>query len=175
MDLERLCLRVSPVRRLAKALASRLSAHRVEAVCGPLVEGAFVALLVAEALRVPFTYTERLPDPEARGLYPVRYRLPDPLREAVRDRRIAIVNDVVSAGSAVRGTFLDLAACEARPVAIATLATVGSLAATFASDQGLSLFALAQIESPLWAPSDCPLCAESVPLESRSGPPPVRP
>jgi orotate phosphoribosyltransferase len=167
MDLERLCLNVDPVRRMAGALASRLSAHGIEAVCGPLVEGAFLALLVAEELGVPFTYAERLPDPEARGLYPVGYRLPGRLREEVRGRRVGIVNDVVSAGSAVRGTFLDLEACGARPVVIATLAVVGSLAGTFAADHGLALETLLQIESPFWIPADCPLCARGVSLASR--------
>lgn len=165
MDLERLCLRVDPIRRMAGALAARLSPHDVEIVCGPLVEGAFVAVLVAEELGVPFTYAERLPDPEARGLYPVRYRLPGLLREEVRGRRVGIVNDVVSAGSAVRGTLLDLEACGARPVAIATLAVVGPLAATFANGHGLALEALLQIESPFWVPSDCPLCGRDLPLE----------
>ncbi len=164
MDLERLCLHVDPVRRMARALCAQLSPHAVEIVCGPLVEGAFVALLVAEELGVPFTYAERFPHPEAEGLYPVSYRLPGSLREEVRGRRVAIVNDVVSAGSAVRGTFLDLEACGARPVAIATLAVVGSLAATFAADHSLALETLLQIESPFWVPSDCPLCANGAPL-----------
>ena len=157
---------MDPIRRLAANLAERLAAHGVEIVSGPLVEGAFVALLVAEELGVPFTYAERLADPKAQGLYPVGYRIPDTLREEVRGRRVGIVNDVVSAGSAVRGTFLDLETCGARPVAIATLAVVGSLAATFAKGHNLALETLLQIESPFWLPADCPLCARRVPLES---------
>jgi orotate phosphoribosyltransferase len=59
LDLELLCLSPGPVRRLAARVAARLAPYEVDAVCGPLVEGAFVTLMVAEALGVPFTYAER--------------------------------------------------------------------------------------------------------------------
>lgn len=60
LDLELLCLHVEPIRRLAASLARQLSQHGIEIVCGPLVEGAFVSLFVAEELGVPFTYTNRI-------------------------------------------------------------------------------------------------------------------
>src|SRR3979411_1541613 len=62
LDLELLCLRPEPVQRLAAGLAARLAGHQVEVVCGPLIEGAFVALMVALELGVPFTYAERFAD-----------------------------------------------------------------------------------------------------------------
>jgi hypothetical protein len=40
----------------------------------------------------------------------VQYRLPKSLQPVVSGERVAVVNDVISARSAVRGTFLDL--CE---------------------------------------------------------------
>ena len=102
---------VNPVKRLAIELADRLSAHSVEAICGPLVEGAFVGLLVASTLDLPFTYAEPRPSPQANRSYPVQYRIPDVLRREVRGKRVAIVNDVINMGSAVRGAFTDLEAC----------------------------------------------------------------
>jgi len=60
LDLELLCLHPEPIRVLAGRLASALPSYHVETVCGPLVEGAFVALMVASALDVPFTYAERI-------------------------------------------------------------------------------------------------------------------
>ena len=50
IDLERLCLQPRRVEGLAAELASRLSKYKVEAVCGPLVEGAFVGLMAASRL-----------------------------------------------------------------------------------------------------------------------------
>src|SRR5258706_3561571 len=174
LDLELLCLRPEPVRRLAACLAARLAAHRVEVVCGPLIEGAFVALMVASELGVPFTYAERLADEglakaESAALYPVQYRLPHALRDAVRGKRVGIVNDVINAGSAIRRTFADLNACGAEPVAIAALAVLGQSAAKFAADQKIDLEALAFLPNKIWTPAECPLCARGVLLEDPLG------
>ena len=53
LDLERLFLHPARVQPLAEAIAHRLRGHQIAAVCGPLVEGAFVSLLVASSLRLP--------------------------------------------------------------------------------------------------------------------------
>lgn len=169
LDLELLCLRAEPIRRLAAQIARHLATRRVEAVCGPLIEGAFVALMVAEERGVPFTYAERFADRElANGetsaLYSVQYRLPRGLRDVVRGKRVAIVNDVINAGSAIRGTFADLKACGAEPVAISALAVLGESAGKFAADQKIALDALAFLPNQVWAPAECPLCAGGVPL-----------
>ena len=165
LDLELLCLQPGPVRRLAGELAGGLAGFDVEVVCGPLVEGAFVALMVAEALGVPFVYSERLVAAEGRAaLYPVRYAVPRNLRDEIRGRRVAIVNDVINAGSAVRGTFIDLQAGGAFPRAIGALAVLGDWAATFAADNRLDLASLTSLGNEVWPPARCPLCARDVPL-----------
>jgi orotate phosphoribosyltransferase len=167
IDLELLFLHPGRIRPLADELAERLRPAAPEIVCGPLVEGAYVALLVAERLDLPLVYTERFDDGDRSNLFSVRYRLPGLLREVVRGRRVAIVNDVVSAGSAVKGTHADLVRCEAEPVALAALAVLGESAAGFAKSTGLELHCL--LEQPLttWRPEDCPLCADGVPLSTR--------
>jgi len=163
LELERLCYSPRPIRELATELAKRLSKYPVDMVCGPLVEGAFVALFVAEALGVPFTYTERQVTTAA-GLYPVEYRLPGTLRDAVRGKTVAIVNDVINAGSAVRSTFADLQTCEAKPIAIGCLAVLGQWTIRFAEDHAIALETLAAFPTQLWTPAACPLCAEGIPL-----------
>jgi orotate phosphoribosyltransferase len=165
LDLELLCLRPGPIERFAAALARRLSAYWVDAVCGPLVEGAFVALMVASELDVEFCYAERFAHPESASLFPVEYRLPNALRDRVRGKRVAIVNDVISAGSAVRGTFADLEACGAEIVAIGALLVLGESASVFAADKNVPLESIARLPYHLWTPAECPLCASGVPLE----------
>jgi orotate phosphoribosyltransferase len=174
LDLELLCLHPEPVQRFAAQIAARLAAHGVEVVCGPLIEGAFVALMVAAKLGAPFTYTERFADqepedPETDALYPVQYRLPRRLREVVRGKRVGIVNDVINAGSAIRGTFAELKACGAEPVAIAALAVLGESAAKFAADQKVALEAIAFLPNEIWTPEQCPLCARGIPLQDPLG------
>lgn len=168
LDLESLCLHPESVRRLAGRLAAHLVPHGVEVVCGPLIEGAFVALLAAAELGVRFTYSERWVDPHATGIFPARYRLPGTLRDEVRGRRVAIVNDVINAGSALRGTLADLAACGATPVAIGTLAVLGGMADALAAERRLPLEALERLPNRVWTPPECPLCGRGVPLDDPS-------
>jgi orotate phosphoribosyltransferase len=167
LDLELLFLRPASLQPLAEVLARSLAGHSIEAVCGPLVEGAFLATMVAVALDVPFTYSERQvarPD----GLFPVDYPLPRALQPRLEGRRVAVINDVINAGSAVRGTLRSLRACGAQPVAIAALAVLGDSAAKLAAAEGVALSTLAQLPNQLWLPAACPLCARQVPLDRAS-------
>ena len=169
LELPRLYLRPERVTPLGAALARRLEAHAIEAVCGPLVEGAFVALQVAAELGVPFTYAGPLPPSDRPGLFPCAYRVPGPLRADLRGRRTAIVNDVINAGSAVRGTYEDLLACGARPVVIAALLVLGEASGALAAARGVALETLAVRPNQLWEPAACPLCRAGVPLEDPAG------
>jgi orotate phosphoribosyltransferase len=164
-----LCLQPEPVEHLAAVLADCLSEQRPDAICGPLVEGAFVALMVARRLKVAFTYTERSAS-TSDELFPVSYRLPGRQRELVAGKRVIIINDVIGAGSAVLGTLKDLYECGADPVAIGTLATRGSSALVLARENGLVLETLASFPGELWKPSECPMCAAGVPLADESSP-----
>jgi len=166
LDLELLCLRPARVQPLVTDLARRISVHEVDAICAPLVEGAFIGLTMASELNVDFTYAERLTHPEREDLYPVEYRIPGALRDRLRGKRVAIVNDVITAGSAVRGTFHDLISWGAEPVAIGALLLLGSWAASCAAENGMELVSIAQLPNPIWKPEDCPLCAAGVPLQS---------
>jgi orotate phosphoribosyltransferase len=165
MDLETLCLHPASIAPHAIELAGRLRAYDIDAVCGPLNEGAFIALMVATELHCEFTYAERFAKASRDELFSVDYRLPPTLRATVHGRRVAIVNDVISTGSAARGALADLDACGATVVAIGTLLIVGSTFVDFARDRGVRVEALSTADANLWAPEECPLCRAGVPLE----------
>jgi orotate phosphoribosyltransferase len=169
LGLQSLCLRPRPVQALAVQLADRLAKLEIEVVCGPLVEGAFVGLMVASRLDIQFTYSERFSQPARNGLFPAGYRVPAQLREGLQGKRVAIVNDVISAGSAVRGTFADLQECGANVIAIGALLALGASASEFATRVNVVLTCLESLPNNLWTPSACPLCARSVPLEDVEG------
>lgn len=170
LDLDPVFLRPGRVRPFAVELARRLSTRRVEAVCGPLTGGAFVAQMVATELDVEFYYAEAIARPQSVGMYPVEYRIPEALRAMARGKRVAVVDDVVNAGSAVRSTLADLKACGAKPVAIGALLVLGSTASSFAAGQNLPLESISQLPNALWEPSECPLCASRVTLEDPARP-----
>ncbi len=163
LDLELLCLRPHRVELFTSELARRLEAHAIEAVCGPLIEGAFVALRVAAHLEVDFSYAVREAT-RAGGIHPFDYRIPEVVRPRLEGRRVAIVNDVINAGSAVLGTYRALMECGALPVAVGALLSLGEWAPTWASQAGLALESVARWPNSIWTPAECPLCAAGVPL-----------
>ncbi|MGA7732619.1 MAG: phosphoribosyltransferase family protein [Chloroflexia bacterium] len=165
LDLDPLVVWPGRIQPFVSELAGRLHRHGIEAVCGPMVGGAFLAQAVASTLGVEFYYAERFVPPQRDGLYPVEYRIPGGVRGLVRDKAVAIVDDAVSAGSAVRGTLAGLEACGARPVAIGALLVMGGSAARFCLERGLALEYITQVPYEVWLPSECPLCASGVPVE----------
>src|SRR5436190_20660163 len=74
LEIPRLYLRPSRLRRFAAALARRLAPHGIEAVCGPLIEGALLAQMVAEELDVAFSFAEQFAHSRGDSLYPLGYR-----------------------------------------------------------------------------------------------------
>jgi len=165
MDLELLCLHPHHIQPFASELAIRLREYSVNAVCGPLVEGAFVAMMVASELDVEFFYTEQRSNFEGDGLHPMAYRLPTVQKQRIEGKRVAIVNDVINAGSAVRGTYLDLETCNANTVAMASLLTLGDTPKSLADEWNIDLITISSQSNSIWIPDECPLCAKKTPLD----------
>ncbi len=170
LDLDALLLRPRRLRAPAAELARSLAPHGVDAVCGPLVGGAFVAQLVAAELDVDAVHTERGPAPAGDALYARAYALPTGLRDRVCGRRVAVVDDVINAGSATRATLAALEAAGATPVALGALLVLGDGADGLAAERGLPLERVAALPAPLWTPAECPLCAAGTALEDLTEP-----
>ncbi|SEG76831.1 orotate phosphoribosyltransferase [Thermomonospora echinospora] len=163
LDLDSLFHRPVRLRPMVESLARRIAGHGADMVCGPLSGGAFVAQMVALELDIEFCHTERTEAPQGDGLYSARYRLPRGV--SVRGRRVAVVDDVINAGSAVRSTLTALRTGQADPVAIGALLTLGTPASALAADQGIALEAVGRLDNTLWEPQDCPLCAAGEALQ----------
>jgi orotate phosphoribosyltransferase len=160
------------VRPFVAELARLLSAHRPDAVCGPMAGGAKLAEMIATEMGIEALVAERSEAPGTTGLFPVRYRIAEARRANTRGRRIAVVDDAISAGSAVRGTHADLIECGALPIALGALVVFGDAAAKFAADHGLALEAIERMPFEMWRPAVCPLCEAGVALDTaaaRSG------
>lgn len=113
-------------------------------MCGPLVGGAYVGYAVATALDVDFVWSS-----------PSAY----PVTGAVSDRRVAIVDDAINAGSAVTSTAAGLPDV----VAVGALLTLGAAPSMIA---GAPVERLATLPSALWPAPTCPLCAAGSPLDA---------
>ncbi|MBA3258946.1 MAG: orotate phosphoribosyltransferase [Gemmatimonadales bacterium] len=160
-------LRIEP---FVAALTDALRAYDVVAVCGPLLGGAFLAQLVAQALPAEFCFTEREPAAASEELYRARYRLPSAFAARIRGKRVAIVDDVMSAGSALRGTYAALRAHGAVPVVAGAVLVLGSTGSGFFAREGIPVESVTRDGYDLWPPADCPLCAAGVPLQDPAGP-----
>ena len=132
-------------------------------MCGPLNGGAFLAQLMAIELGVQFTFAERIVSHRL-GLFPVDYRVPSALRAALRGKRVAIVDDAIGMGSAVRATVADLEVCQATPVVVGALLVIGVAGPAFAAARSLPLERLLDAPLRTWLPSQCELCASGSPV-----------
>jgi orotate phosphoribosyltransferase len=166
LDLDSLFADPRRIKPFVDTLADALRPHQVSVVCGPLLGGAFLAQLVAQTLAAEFCFTERVMPAELDGLFQARYVLPPAFRQRLRGKRIAIVDDVMSAGSALRGTYAELKTQDAAPVVAGALLVLGSMGADFFAGKGLAVEAAARASYDLWLPADCPLCIGGLVLEN---------
>jgi len=164
-ELESLFERQEQLKPFISELAKRLASHGADAVCGPMTGGAKLAKLISAELGIEYFFAERFERPKTNGFFPVSYVVSRALRESVRGKSVAIVDDAISAGSAVRGTYTDLLACNARPVALGALFVFGDAAARFAQEKGLALEGIRQLSLGIWKPVDCPLCKMGLVVE----------
>ena len=162
-DLEPAFAQPKLLRTFTEGLAALLSRYEIECVCGALVGGALFAYSIAEQMGIEFLYSERHVS-AANGYRTVTYRVPNPLRSAVANRRIAVVDDVINAGSAVTKTCDDLRSLGAEPVVLASVLTVGGEKPKQLEAKYPAVLSLEHLEGSLWSPAECPLCAAGMRL-----------
>lgn len=156
LDLDTLFLRPRRLQPYLSQLAHQVALHGLEVVCGPLVGGAFVAQSVAAELDIAFCYTVRQDG---------AYELPPAFDAAVRGRPLAIVDDVVNAGSAVLGTAAAVRAAGGMLTSIGALVALGDSAAAVGTAGAVPFEHAASLPTALWTVTDCPLCAVGAPLD----------
>lgn len=164
-DLETLCSNPKAIRPAILKLCTEIAEWEAEVICGPLIEGGFVALLTAMELERTFAYTLRVAETTDSGMFPISYELPPALKHQVEGRRVAVVNDVISAGSAVPGTLQSLKKNGAEVVGIASLAILGDSFYEFAKQKAIPIRTLLRMANNMWKPEECPLCDAGVPLQ----------
>lgn len=165
-DLDALFVDPCDVAPQVAALAERLRPYPITAVCGPLLGGAFLAHAVAAHMGLRFYYSQEAPFKTDGSLFAAAYRLPPESRRRVSGERVAIVDDVISAGSSVRATAADLTSVGASTVVVGTFLLLGNQAVEHFSALGVPVVALARQGFSLWTPAECPLCRAGAPLEN---------
>jgi orotate phosphoribosyltransferase len=147
-------------------LADRLRRHNVSAVCGPFIGGAFLALLLSQRLNVRFFYTRQLPTSSSEKLFTAKYQLPTELQRQIAGAHVAIVDDMISAGSSVRATMEAVQAASATVDVVGCLTVLGTKGKDHFRGAGVPFESVDAQALNLFHPDECPLCASDVPLES---------
>jgi orotate phosphoribosyltransferase len=150
------------------ALAERLRVHAPTAICGPMLGGAFLAQAVATELAVKFFVMEPAPaasGADAAALFTARYRLPPGQVPHVRGQRVAVVDDVISAGSSVRAAIMGLSDAGASIVAVGALLVLGDAALRHFEAQAIPVERLGDRGLSLWPPTECALCRAGTAVE----------
>jgi orotate phosphoribosyltransferase len=163
-DLDRLFDKGSKIDPFVDQLAAKLAAYDAEVICGPAAGGKKLAELIATRLGCTFAFTEP-GSSDASGLFKARYVLPPECAEGLRMKRVALVDDVMSAGSSLRATLEETEAAGARPVVIGALHVLGLAGVDFFLERGLAVESVGRGEYEMWRPDRCPLCAAGAPLD----------
>ena len=161
LDLDALFLRPALLRTHVRWLADRLAEHQVEAVCGPLDGGAFLAQAIADVLGSAFLAAHRHRVSPPGGVS--GYRLPA-VPGGIAGWRVAIVDDAINAGTAVRACFHQVRDAGAVPVAVAALLSLGQASATIGARLSVPYYAAGTMPSQVWPAGQCPLCADGIAL-----------
>src|SRR5215469_4870043 len=158
LDLDALFLRPALLRPHVRWLADQLRVHRIDAVCGPVEGGAFVAQAVADMLDSAF-----LPGYREPAKQPAGYHLP-PVTGGIRGWRVAVTDDAVNAGTAVRACAAELRSQAAEPVAVGALLALAPAAPAVAAELSVPFYPVDTMTSQVWPADDCPLCASGIPV-----------
>jgi orotate phosphoribosyltransferase len=165
-DLDSLFLDPKVIAPEISALAELIKPFGITAVCGPLLGGAFLAQSLAAHLKLRFFYTQLLAHNEQQSLFAARYKLPPNPRERVKGEQVAVVDDVISAGSSVRATASELLDAGATVAVVGCLTLLSSQAREYFANLNIPVVANREQEFKLWSPDTCPLCREGVKLEN---------
>ena len=140
--------------KLCQAMAEHFKDANIETVVGPVTGGIILAHETGKALGTRAIFTERVDGK-------MTFRRGFTLHEG---ERVLIVEDVVTTGGSIREVIDVVKKFGGVPVAVAMLVDRSGGKATF---DGVPNFALLHMDVETYAPENCPLCAEGVPLTKR--------
>ena len=140
--------RPSDAAKFGQAIAESFDGIEFDAVASPAIGGLIIGFATAQALDMPFIWTER-----ENGVMTLRRGF------TIRpDARILVVEDVITTGGSTREC---IAALEQRGAKVVAAASIIDRSNGIA-DVGAPRVSLASIDVPSYKPEECPLCAAGV-------------
>lgn len=165
LDLDLLFNQPALLRPFVTELGRRLVETGADTICGPMTGGALLANMIAIEFDLHFVYTERVVALGSGRDSRVSYHLPDAFKALVGGRSIAVVDDVINAGSAVRGTIEALNNTDSSVVAVGSLLLLHRSGKSAHTAVHTNMISPETLKSELWPPSECPLCQSGIQID----------
>lgn len=131
--------------KFGRAIAEQFNNQQFDAVVSPAIGGLIVGFAAAQALDIPFFWTER-----ENGTMTVRRGF-----TVKENEKLLVVEDVITTGGSTRECIAAVENLGAKVTAAASIIDRSGGTA----DVGVPRVALATLEVPVYKPEDCPLCA----------------
>ena len=147
-----LLMRPRETEQVCAMIAEHYADAGIETVAGPTTGGILLAFEVARHLGIRAVYAERAVSGPGR-----EFRRGATFRPG---ERVLVVDDIMTTGGAIRETLDGLAPHAVETIGVAVLVDRSGGRV----DLGLPLFATFQTDIATFAPDDCPLCREGLPL-----------
>lgn len=156
---------------ICEEVAARMTEWAPEVIVGPETGGATIARWAAAHLSrhldqfiVPVAADKDGLDEQGRQ----KFRLSDQSREALRGRRVAFVEDVLTTGGSLRSAVDLVRTVDGTiPVGAVVLTNRGNITADTLSVPQLE--SLLHVPLEAWAESDCPECRQGTPINQKVG------
>jgi orotate phosphoribosyltransferase len=147
-----LLMRPRDTAQVCTMIVERFAGVGVETVAGPTTGGILMAFEIARQLGVRAVYAERAESSSGR-----EFRRGATFRPG---ERVLVVDDVLTTGGSIRETLAALDPYGVRTVGVGVLVDRSGGRVDF----GAPLYATYQTDIATFAPDDCPLCQEGLPL-----------
>ncbi|MCH2183467.1 MAG: hypothetical protein MK108_15825 [Mariniblastus sp.] len=143
---------------LAEACATLHPAPQV--ICGPAIGGLICAQVTALAMNLPFVFAERVWHDDQQT-----FELHRGFDEFVAGKEVLVVDDVINTGFSIQLAIDSVRAAGGTVNSAATWINRGNV---YAEELGVETFVyLDEIKLPSWPADECPLCQQSVPVNTR--------
>lgn len=147
-----LLMRPRDAAQVCALIAERFAGVGVETVAGPTTGGILMAFEIARQLGVRAVYAERADSGTGR-----EFRRGATFRPG---ERVLVVDDILTTGGSIRETLAALDPHGVQTVGVGVLVDRSGGRVDF----GAPLFATYQTDIATYAPDDCPLCQQGLPL-----------
>jgi orotate phosphoribosyltransferase len=134
--------------RFGKAIAAQFTAPEIDTVASPAIGGIIIGFAVAQALNVPFIWTER-----ENGVMTLRRGF-----TVKKGEKVLVVEDVITTGGSTRECIKALEDRGAQVVGAASIIDRSNGTA----DVGVPRISLVSLDVPTYAADQCPLCEKGI-------------